>query len=503
MTNYNPVDYSPAIPDFPVVNPFLPCYGKFDLTTYIQGASDYEIMANLVQLYNTMAKGYNDVQKLSTDTVTAFNQLQAFINDVFAQPDLNQTLQNVLTNMFENGTMQKYLEPLLGYVTPEMFGAIGDGIADDTDAFQHAVDNGYNISLISNKYKISTVQIKKTVHINCNNADITITEDGFNIQAVPVSIKNANFSINNNCSAISGSPFYSLFENITSNGGQNCFNLNTNYGTGTLVENAFHHITVKNAVEGVKIGESSNNKLTDGLIDDIVLFNAHLSIGSGAGWVVTNLHSYGNTGIAIADCYYTKLSNLYCEGGSPAVALTIQNICEISNCYISYADGNGINAQISGYTNIKYPMLIMSNVTLYSNTPTSADPIKLYEVNASGQPYITANGNMPLTNLSSSKIEYHSSASPDTTSVTVPIPLNSTRALYHLKFECCTTTFSNAGVPERHTTEGFLKYANAQWVFSGVNSTSGVSADVTDAKCTINWSYTGTNQYGTIDLVIE
>lgn len=77
------VNYSPEIPDFPTVNQFLPCYGKFDLTTYIQGASDYEIMANLVQLYNTMAKGYNDIQKLSTDTTTAYNQLQNFVNDFF------------------------------------------------------------------------------------------------------------------------------------------------------------------------------------------------------------------------------------------------------------------------------------------------------------------------------------------------------------------------------------------------------------------------------------
>lgn len=83
MANYNSVDYSPEIPSFPTVNPFLPCYGKFDLTTYIQGASDYEIMANLVQLYNTMAKGYNAVEKLSTDTATAYNQLQNFVNDFF------------------------------------------------------------------------------------------------------------------------------------------------------------------------------------------------------------------------------------------------------------------------------------------------------------------------------------------------------------------------------------------------------------------------------------
>lgn len=151
------VNYTPEIPDFPKINPFLPCYGKFDLTTYIQGASDYEIMANLVQLYNTTAIGYNKVEKLSIDTVTAFNQLQDFVNDIFKDPDLNNTLQTVLTNMFSNGTMQKYLTPLLGYVTPEMFGAIGDGITDDTSAVQQAFDyvttNKLNAVYLLNYYK--------------------------------------------------------------------------------------------------------------------------------------------------------------------------------------------------------------------------------------------------------------------------------------------------------------------------------------------------------------
>ena len=96
MANYNPVDYSPEIPEFPTVNPFLPCYGKFDLTTYIQGASDYEIMTNLVQLYNTVAKAINSVEQLSKDTATAYNQLQTFVNEYFANLDVQKEINNKL-----------------------------------------------------------------------------------------------------------------------------------------------------------------------------------------------------------------------------------------------------------------------------------------------------------------------------------------------------------------------------------------------------------------------
>lgn len=181
MANYTGVNYSPKIPNFPTVNPFLPCYGKFDLTTYIQGASDYEIMANLVQLYNIMADGYNKVEKLSVDTATAFNQLQDFVNDIFSDPDLNNILQNVLTNMFKNGTMQKYLEPLLGHITPEMFGATGDGTTDDTIAlkrtFDYMKENGFTNLLLTGKYRITQkiqviVQQLKITGINTDPACI-------------------------------------------------------------------------------------------------------------------------------------------------------------------------------------------------------------------------------------------------------------------------------------------------------------------------------------------
>ena len=113
MVKHDSANYSPEIPKFPTVNPFLPCYGKFDLTTYIQGASDYEIMTNLVQLYNTVAKGYNDVQKLSTDTVSAFNQLQTFVNTFFDNLDVQQEINNKLNAMKDDGSLSVLLNKAL------------------------------------------------------------------------------------------------------------------------------------------------------------------------------------------------------------------------------------------------------------------------------------------------------------------------------------------------------------------------------------------------------
>lgn len=41
--------------------PFLPVFGKFDLNTYVQGSSDYEIMARVIETYNAAVKLFNQI----------------------------------------------------------------------------------------------------------------------------------------------------------------------------------------------------------------------------------------------------------------------------------------------------------------------------------------------------------------------------------------------------------------------------------------------------------
>lgn len=102
-----PADFSPTVPDFTVIGQYQPIYGKFDLTTYIQGASDYEIMAFLVQCYNATLKGYGEVTKLSKDTVTAYNQLQTWVNTWFDNLDVQSEINAKLQEMYENGSLSE------------------------------------------------------------------------------------------------------------------------------------------------------------------------------------------------------------------------------------------------------------------------------------------------------------------------------------------------------------------------------------------------------------
>ena len=60
-------------------------------------------------------------------------------------------------------------------VTPEMYGAIGNGVADDTAAWQAAVDSGYNVIATKPIYKCGQINVTKNITIDCGMATFIST----------------------------------------------------------------------------------------------------------------------------------------------------------------------------------------------------------------------------------------------------------------------------------------------------------------------------------------
>lgn len=92
---------------------------------------------------------------------------------------------NIYTNTINGEPISNYLN---NYVTPEMFGAFGDGTSDDTQAIQAAIDNG-NIIVFSKQYVFSSITIPDSKELIGRNG--TILRNGtININGVHVSLIN-------------------------------------------------------------------------------------------------------------------------------------------------------------------------------------------------------------------------------------------------------------------------------------------------------------------------
>ena len=84
---------------------------------------------------------------------------------------LNEHPEATTTVQDRSLTMDKMVIGTFGYVTPEMFGAKGDGITDDTDAIKKCFDNGLNILFELNKtYLVHNKFETKAQKIEGNNS---------------------------------------------------------------------------------------------------------------------------------------------------------------------------------------------------------------------------------------------------------------------------------------------------------------------------------------------
>ena len=77
------------------------------------------------------------------------------------------------------------LKTIKDYVTPEMFGAVGDGVTDDADAIQNAIDNSPNKTILfANKYNVSKTIVtpaeeNKKVFLSLNSGAVIKASENF------------------------------------------------------------------------------------------------------------------------------------------------------------------------------------------------------------------------------------------------------------------------------------------------------------------------------------
>jgi len=206
-------NFFPDVPEFPSMGVFQPIYGKFDLTTYIQGASDYEIMAFLVGKYNACLEAYGTVTKLSTDTITACKQLQDWINNWFTNLDVQKEINKKLDSMVADGSFGTLLHQtfdtqinqqttnavtawLIANVTPTGSAVIVDKSLSIEGAAADAKETGKALIGSINVYNASTATNYSDLNsVPCNRVILFTNRHTYNLANAPTTNDGLFYSI--------------------------------------------------------------------------------------------------------------------------------------------------------------------------------------------------------------------------------------------------------------------------------------------------------------------
>lgn len=208
------------------------------------------------------------------------------------------------------------------YVTPEMFGAVGDGVADDTEAIVAAIANSKSTVYFGGKYKC-TARIKITQSCNLigrkNEAEITFVGcDGFAVNVDGVTFDGLRISGSNNHIGINYIENKISTELIT-----NC--TIRNFGIGVKLAKTWNFTMTKTSIvaynQGLLVyGKSINNIVDDCRITSVdetatgientigVYFSAEEDWNEG--WMISNTLIYGfGTLIKAQKMSYVGLTN--------------------------------------------------------------------------------------------------------------------------------------------------------------------------------------------------
>lgn len=154
ITPLPPADFTPSMGNYKTLQPFRYWCQKVLPLVYDDSLSYYELLCKVVDYLN---KTMEDVKTLHGDVNNlhkAYVELQSYVNNYFSTLDVQEEINNKLDEMFSSGQLDKLLMLFIPYGTPEMYGAKGDGVTDDTNAFVEVLKHHDNI-LCTKTYLLS------------------------------------------------------------------------------------------------------------------------------------------------------------------------------------------------------------------------------------------------------------------------------------------------------------------------------------------------------------
>lgn len=180
MSSTNKTTYYelPQYEDNDIFNPLVDdndAYSKIDTALHNIAGAEADDASEIVGIKSRLDSAEGDIDALeaqngntvlTTEAQTlsgAVNELDADVSSLDGRLDIvEDDINNVSTGLKVKVSALEQHDSKEGFVTPEMFGAVGDGVTDDADAIQLAFDSGKNVVGVGKYY------CGKNITSNCN-----------------------------------------------------------------------------------------------------------------------------------------------------------------------------------------------------------------------------------------------------------------------------------------------------------------------------------------------
>lgn len=122
------------------------------------------------------------------------------------RPVANKAIAKAFTNLVEG--YEKCFDAVSKlHVTPQMFGAVGDGVADDTEAFQKMLESGTKVFVPEGTYFLSsTLVLKQNASLTGANRNTTVLKFADGVNGVQINhsvcVDNLTVSFSGDCAGI-------------------------------------------------------------------------------------------------------------------------------------------------------------------------------------------------------------------------------------------------------------------------------------------------------------
>ena len=150
--------------------------------------TNYGLLCKIVEYLNQVIASQNEVQGVTEEIVTAFNNLYDYVHDYFENLDVQEEIDNKLDEMFEDGTLEQIVSTYLGVITPKAFGAVSGNNEDQSqaiiDCINYAFDNGIKTVLLDGDYYVdATMEFTEKSNITIKNGTLRVHEVDENLTA--------------------------------------------------------------------------------------------------------------------------------------------------------------------------------------------------------------------------------------------------------------------------------------------------------------------------------